>query len=107
MDRRNFFQLAAGSALVAFQNNAIERAEAASRSVKDKTAEEVASDEDYWAEIRNAFPHIPIVAIGGITPDNVGAVARAGADAAAVVSAVVCAEDMRAATAALVRAWSA
>ena len=57
------------------------------------------------AEIRNAFPHLPIVAIGGITQDNIDAVARAGADAAAVVSAVVCAEDMRAATAALVRAW--
>jgi isopenicillin-N epimerase len=55
MDRRNFFQLAAGTAMVAFQSNAIERAEAASRSVKDRPAEEVASDEDYWAEIRNAF----------------------------------------------------
>jgi len=55
MDRRDFFQLAAGTALVAFQSNAIERAEAASRSVKDRTVEEVASDEDYWAEIRNAF----------------------------------------------------
>jgi thiamine-phosphate diphosphorylase len=59
------------------------------------------------AEIRNAFPHIPIVAIGGITRETVGAVARAGADAAAVVSAVVCESDMRAATAALVGAWSA
>ncbi|HKS21365.1 MAG TPA: thiamine phosphate synthase [Thermoanaerobaculia bacterium] len=56
-------------------------------------------------EIRNAFPHIPIVAIGGITLDNIGAVAKAGADAAAVVSAVVCKDDMRAATEALVRAW--
>ena len=59
------------------------------------------------AEIRNAFPHLPIVAIGGITHETLGAVARAGADAAAVVSAVVCAEDMRAATAELVGAWSA
>jgi selenocysteine lyase/cysteine desulfurase len=46
---------AAGSALVAFQTNAIERASAAARSVKDLTPLEVASDEDYWAEIRNAF----------------------------------------------------
>jgi len=46
---------AAGSALVAFQTNAIERAAAAARSVKDQTPIEVASDEDYWAEIRNAF----------------------------------------------------
>jgi len=41
--------------LVAFQTNAIERAAAAARSVKDLTPLEVASDEDYWAEIRNAF----------------------------------------------------
>ncbi len=55
MDRRNFLHTAAGSALVAFQTNAIERAAAAARSVKDQTPIEVASDEDYWAEIRNAF----------------------------------------------------
>ena len=55
MDRRNFLHTAAGSALVAFQTNAIERAAAAARSVKDLTPLEVASDEDYWAEIRNAF----------------------------------------------------
>jgi selenocysteine lyase/cysteine desulfurase len=55
MDRRNFFQLAAGSALVAFQNNAVERAAAATRSISDKTPQEAASDEDYWGEIRNAF----------------------------------------------------
>jgi len=46
---------AAGSALVAFQTNAIERAAAAARSVKDQTPLEVAKDEDYWAEIRNSF----------------------------------------------------
>ncbi len=55
MDRRHFLHSAAGSALVAFQSNAIERAAAAARSVKDLTPLEVASDEDYWAEIRNAF----------------------------------------------------
>src|ERR1039457_2713399 len=55
MDRRNFFQLAAGSALVAFQNNAVERAAAATRSISDKSPQEVAADEDYWGEIRNAF----------------------------------------------------
>jgi isopenicillin-N epimerase len=55
VDRRNFLHAAAGSALVAFQTNAIERAAAAARSVKDQTPIEVASDEDYWAEIRNAF----------------------------------------------------
>lgn len=55
MDRRNFLHTAAGSALVAFQTNAIERAAAAARSVKDQSPIEVASDEDYWAEIRNSF----------------------------------------------------
>jgi selenocysteine lyase/cysteine desulfurase len=55
MDRRNFFQLAAGTAVVAFQNNAIQRAAAATRSVGDKTPQEVAADEDFWAEIRNSF----------------------------------------------------
>ncbi len=55
MDRRNFFHLAAGTAVAAFQNNAIERASGATRSVDGKTPQEVAADEDYWAEIRNAF----------------------------------------------------
>src|ERR1700690_4207685 len=55
MHRRNLFRLAAGSALVAFQNNAIERVAAATRSISDKTPQEAAADEDYWAEIRNAF----------------------------------------------------
>ena len=55
MDRRNFLHATAGSALVAFQTDAIERAAAAARSVKDQTPIEVASDEDYWAEIRNSF----------------------------------------------------
>jgi thiamine-phosphate diphosphorylase len=55
-------------------------------------------------EIHAAFPYIPIVAIGGITLENIAAVAQAGADAAAVVSAVVCQPDMRAATEALVAA---
>ena len=55
MDRRNFLHAAAGSALVAFQTNAIERAAAAARSVKDQTPIEVARDEDFWTEIRNSF----------------------------------------------------
>jgi isopenicillin-N epimerase len=48
MNRRNLFQLAAGA--VAFQ-----RVIAAAAATKDKTAEEVARDEDYWAEIRQAY----------------------------------------------------
>jgi len=56
MDRRSFFQIAAGSAaLAAFQNDAIPRAQAASESVNGRKPEEVARDEDYWNEIRNAF----------------------------------------------------
>ena len=49
-------------------------------------------------EIKAAFPHIPMVAIGGITAANIAEVSQAGADAAAVVSAVAGAADMEAAT---------
>ena len=51
--------------------------------------------------IKAAFPNIPIVAIGGITPHNIREVIEAGADSAAVVSAVICAADMTEATKAL------
>jgi thiamine-phosphate diphosphorylase len=57
-------------------------------------------------EIKAAFPHIPIVAIGGITRDNLAAVRDTGVEAAAVVSAVIAADDMRAATAELVAIWN-
>jgi selenocysteine lyase/cysteine desulfurase len=52
MDRRNFFQLAAAAA---FLDDAIPRAKAAGESVNGRKPEEVARDEDYWTEIRNAF----------------------------------------------------
>ncbi len=58
------------------------------------------------AAIRAAFPTIPIVAIGGITPENLAAVAHVGADAAAVVSAVICSDDMKATTRLLVQTWA-
>ncbi|GAB4370183.1 MAG: thiamine phosphate synthase [Calditrichia bacterium] len=47
--------------------------------------------------IRETRKHcsLPIVAIGGIHAGNVGEVIRAGADAVAVISAVVSAEDIR------------
>lgn len=45
-------------------------------------------------EIKRAFPQLPIVAIGGIHAGNIAQVAAAGADSAAVVSAVVNAPDM-------------
>ncbi len=41
---------------------------------------------------------LPIVVIGGITPDNAAPLALAGADAAAVISGVLGAEDITAAT---------
>lgn len=56
------------------------------------------------ARIREACG-LPIVAIGGIGLSNIADVARGGAESAAVISAVVCAEDMVAATRALVEAW--
>ncbi len=56
MNRRDFFGITAGSvALAVLQDNAIERARAAGEGVKGRKPEEVARDEDYWAEIRNAF----------------------------------------------------
>ena len=42
---------------------------------------------------------VPLVGIGGITPDNVGEVIRAGADGVAVISAVCGAQDPSAASA--------
>ena len=50
---------------------------------------------------------IPIVAIGGITADNLGQCIEAGADGVAVLSAVAMAEDMVAATAGLRQALDA
>ena len=58
-------------------------------------------------EIKAAFPDIPIIAIGGINTENIALVAQAGADAAAVVSAVVAAPDMEAATRELVARFEA
>ncbi len=47
---------------------------------------------------------LPVLAIGGITRDNVAAVIRAGADGVAVISAVSEADDMAGATSALLDA---
>ncbi len=46
-----------------------------------------------------AVLHVPIVAIGGITPDNGGALLAAGADALAAIDGVFGASDVRAAAA--------
>jgi len=53
-------------------------------------------------EIKATFPTVPLVAIGGINHNNIGDVFAAGADSAAVVSAIICADDMTAATRALI-----
>ena len=45
----------AGAAAAAFQDNALERVHAAATSVSGRSPEDLASDEDYWAEIGDAF----------------------------------------------------
>jgi thiamine-phosphate pyrophosphorylase len=50
---------------------------------------------DAIIDIRREVPHIPLVAIGGINQGNIRDVMLAGADAAAVVSAVVAQGDIR------------
>ncbi|MEN6356036.1 MAG: thiamine phosphate synthase [Armatimonadota bacterium] len=49
---------------------------------------------------------IPVIAIGGISLENIGSVAANGAACAAVVSAVVCADDMVAATSDLAKEFT-
>jgi selenocysteine lyase/cysteine desulfurase len=56
MDRRQVMQLASGAlSLVAFPASAAEQSAKASAGVAGRMPEEVARDEDYWVEIRNAF----------------------------------------------------
>lgn len=45
------------------------------------------------SEVRNLFPDLPAIAIGGITPDKVTPIIRAGATGLAVASALCCADD--------------
>ncbi len=46
-------------------------------------------------KVRRAVPDIPLVAIGGISLGNIKEVIRAGADSAAVISAVVSKDDIK------------
>src|ERR1035441_1270211 len=55
MNRRDLFQLAAGAAAFAFEDNVLQRVRAAARATKDRAPEEMAQDEDYWSEIRQAY----------------------------------------------------
>src|SRR5260370_38550904 len=52
MNRRDFFQLAAASAAASAVHDS---PGAGNRSIKDLSPTEVAADEDYWTEVRNAF----------------------------------------------------
>lgn len=54
--------------------------------------------------VKNAVSQ-PIVAIGGINAENIGDVARAGADSACVVSAITFADDVKGATEELAGIW--
>jgi thiamine-phosphate pyrophosphorylase len=52
---------------------------------------------------RSEHINVPLVAIGGITADNIAEVVAAGADCAAVISAVVSADDVEAAARRLIK----
>lgn len=53
-----------------------------------------------------AATRLPIVAIGGINESNIAEVAKTGIEAACVISAVVCAEDMVQAVKRLIEIWN-
>lgn len=61
---------------------------------------------DRIREVKAAI-RVPVVAIGGISIDNIAGVVDAGADAAAVISAICAATSPRTAAAALVAAFDA
>jgi thiamine-phosphate pyrophosphorylase len=64
-----------------------------STSTKEDAGEGIGLDA--IVRVRNAVPDIPLVAIGGINLGNIKDVIRAGADSAAVVSAVVSKKDIK------------
>ena len=54
--RRNFFQMVVETrAAAAFNQNGLERILAASKNANPRSAEELASDEDFWFDIHEAF----------------------------------------------------
>ena len=71
-------------------------------SSKDVTR---AANLDRLREVKAAV-RVPVVAIGGINASNIASVVAAGADAAAVISAVCGADDPRAAAAELAAAFA-
>ena len=63
-----------------------------------------------WArrgcEVRSAV-NVPLVAIGGISKDNAGEVAAAGADGVAGISAILGADDLEKAAREIIKAFEA
>jgi thiamine-phosphate pyrophosphorylase len=57
------------------------------------------------SEIKKAFPNIPLIAIGGIGAEQIAPVKHAGADSAAVISAIAGASDRAQAARNLVKLW--
>jgi selenocysteine lyase/cysteine desulfurase len=53
--KRRAFLSAAGGCLAALRSDAFERLESAGRALREKPAEEVARDEDFWFQVRHAF----------------------------------------------------
>ena len=52
MNRRHLLRIATGAVL---QSHAIDRVRAATSGAGARTPEEIATDEDFWSEIRAAF----------------------------------------------------
>ena len=63
---------------------------------RSKADAKVPSGVNKIIEVSRQYPKIPVVGIGGITPDNAGAVWGAGATGVAVISALAEAEDLEA-----------
>jgi len=62
-------------------------------STKEDAKEAVGPE--WITTLKEQFPDLPIVGIGGITPENAQAVMKAGADGISVVSAIAKAENIR------------
>jgi 4-hydroxy-2-oxoheptanedioate aldolase len=109
-------QLAGGAMIIGVSTNTVEEARAAEAAGADyvavgaifPTASKAAPRPASVERLREvkAAVRIPVVAIGGINGDNIRDVAAAGADGAAVISAVCGADDPRVAAETLARAFS-
>ncbi|WP_051170014.1 MULTISPECIES: thiamine phosphate synthase [Virgibacillus] len=57
-------------------------------STTTKEDAKVAVGTQWVKEVKHAYPHIPIVGIGGISVDNAASVMEAGADGVSIISAI-------------------